>query len=327
VRGDVAEPGLGMTERRRRAVAAEVGEVIHSAASVSFSLPLEESRAINVDGTDRILEFADLCARHGGLRRLAYVSTAYVAGDRRGAFGEDDLDVGQHFRNSYERSKFEAEQLVRAQMRRLPIQVFRPSIVVGEQATGWTPTFNVIYWPLRAFSKGVYAAIPARRSSPVDVVPVDFVADAIFELTQLPDGEGETYNLAAGAQATTVGELVARGSAFFGKRPPTVIPPGLYRRAVHPLIMRRAKQRTRAALAQSEVFFPYFAMRVRFDTSRTAERLRGTGIAAAPLRDYFDRLLDYAVAAKWGRRAATRIEAVHRAPRAAFDGGAAPAVA
>jgi thioester reductase-like protein len=317
VRGDVCEPALGMTERRRRAVAAEVGEIVHSAASVSFSLPLDESRAINVEGTRRILDFAELCARQGGLRRLGHVSTAYVAGDRRGSFAEDDLDVGQGFRNPYERSKFESELLVRSRMDRLPIQVFRPSIVVGEQSTGWTPTFNVIYWPLRAFSKGVYAAIPARRSAPVDVVPVDFVADAIFELMRRAGAAGETYNLAAGPQATTVGELIERGSEYFGKRPPTVIPPELYRRVAHPLIVRRANERTRAALERSEVFFPYFAMRVRYDTTRTIARLRGTGVAAAPLRDYFDRLLDYAVAAKWGRRAATRIEAVGPAPRSA----------
>ena len=313
VRGDVTEPGLGISDRRRRAIAREVGEVVHSAASVSFSLPLGESRAINVAGTERILDFAQLCLDSGGLRRLAHVSTAYVAGGHRGTFREDDLDVGQGFRNPYELSKFESERLVREQMDLLPIQVFRPSIVVGEQTTGWTPTFNVIYWPLRAFSKGAYAAIPARRSAPVDVVPVDFVADAIFELTRRLDGAGETYNLAAGSQAATVGELIDRGSSYFDQRPPTVIPPRLYRRVAHPLLMRTGSPRRRAALARSEVFFPYFAMRVRYDTTRVTERLRETGIAAPPLRDYFDRLLDYAVAAKWGRRGSTRIEAVRPA--------------
>src|SRR5882757_9366095 len=107
VRGDVTEPGLGMAPRRRAELAEVIGEIVHSAASVSFSLPLAESRAINVDGTRQILDLAELTARRGdGLRRLSYVSTAYVAGDRRGSFGEDDLDVGQGFRNAYEQSKF-----------------------------------------------------------------------------------------------------------------------------------------------------------------------------------------------------------------------------
>src|SRR5205823_6206999 len=107
--------------------------IIHSAASVSFSLPLDESRAINVEGTRSILDLAELAQRRGGLRRLSYVSTAYVAGDRRGVFGEDDLDLGQGFRNPYEQSKFEAEKLVRSRMDWVPTQVFRPSIVVGEE--------------------------------------------------------------------------------------------------------------------------------------------------------------------------------------------------
>ena len=101
-----------------------------------------------------MLELAELCRRRGGLRRFSYVSTAYVAGTHDGEFSEDQLDVGQGFRNPYERSKFEAEQLVRAYRGRLPIQVFRPSIIVGERATGWTVSFNVLYAPLKAFAAG-----------------------------------------------------------------------------------------------------------------------------------------------------------------------------
>ena len=109
-----------------------------------------------------------------------------MAGTHKGEFGEDQLDVGQRFRNPYEQSKFEAERLVRAADGRLPIQIFRPSIVVGERTTGWTPAFNVLYSPLKAFVRGSLPAVPARRSAPVDVVPVDYVADAVFELAGDP---------------------------------------------------------------------------------------------------------------------------------------------
>src|SRR5439155_23621126 len=110
------------------------------------------------------------------------VSTAYVAGAHVGRFGERDLVVGQRFRNPYERSKFEAELLVQAHSDTLPVQVLRPSIVVGDSRSGWTSSFNVLYSPLRAFASGAYPAIPARRSAPVDVVPVDYVAEAILAL-------------------------------------------------------------------------------------------------------------------------------------------------
>ena len=87
-----------------------MGTVIHSAASVAFDLPIEEARAINVEGTRRVLDFAGAVP---DLQRVAYVSTAYVAGDRRGTVYEDDRETGT-FRNSYERSKHEAEAVVRS---------------------------------------------------------------------------------------------------------------------------------------------------------------------------------------------------------------------
>src|SRR5919108_701738 len=103
-----------------------------------------------------------------------------VAGDLDGTFSEDDLELGQGFRNSYERSKFEAEQLVREHADRLPVQIFRPSIIVGESNSGWTATFNVLYPPLRAFEAGASPLVPARPSTPVDVGPGDYVPHAIF---------------------------------------------------------------------------------------------------------------------------------------------------
>src|SRR4051794_21338365 len=296
--GDVMKPGLGMSHGDHARLAETVGDIIHSAASVSFALPLPESRAINVGGTKHVLQFARTVA---GLRRFCYISTAYVAGDHRGRFGEDDLDVGQSFRNPYEQSKFEAETIVREHQDRLPIQIFRPSIVVGEADTGWTPAFNVIYWPLKAFARGAYKAVPARRAAPVDVVPVSYVADSIYELSE--HGQpGTTYNLAAGDKASSVGEMLELSAQYFRMRRPRVIPPRVYRHAVHPLLLRRSDPRRRKALEASEVFFPYFAMRVHYDTTN-AQR---SGVALPWLPDYFDRLMDYAVAADWGKAANQR---------------------
>jgi thioester reductase-like protein len=326
VRGDVAQPGLGISRSRRRALAESVTEIVHSAASVSFTLPLEEAREINVEGTRRMLELADLCAAHGSLRRFTYVSTAYVAGDATGTFGEDDHDVGQGFRNAYERTKWEAERLVRAHAERLPVQIFRPSIVVGEQETGWTAAFNVIYAPLRAFAKGASVPlIPGRRSAPVDVVPVDYVADAIFTLASREDGAGRTYSLAAGAQASSVGELVALSAQTFGRSRPLIVPPALYARTVHPLVLRRSRGARRAWLRQAPVFFPYFALRVRHDTSCAQEALAAAGLGPPPLATYFDRLVDFAEAARWGRRTLSRVDAAGAArKRAALAAPPAP---
>jgi thioester reductase-like protein len=277
VRGDITRPGLGLG-RRRDQLAERVSEVVHGAASVSFQLGLQDMRQINVEGTRRVLEFAERAQARGGLRRFSYISTAYVAGEHAGCFSEDELDVGQRFRNAYEQSKFEAECLVTRACRRLPVTVLRPSIIVGERDSGWTQSFNVLYWPLRAFSRGAYVALPARRAAPVDVVPVDYVADAIFALSRAPEAEGVTYHLTAGSNASSVGELVELAAAYFGRPAPRLIAPGVYRRLVHPL--------------------------------------RGTGITPPPLRCYFDQLLEFARAAEWGRRPIPRARLVR--PAAAF---------
>jgi thioester reductase-like protein len=312
VRGDVTRPSLGLRRGRTRdALAEQINEVVHCAASVSFDLELDAARAINVEGTRRVLELAERCHARGGLRRFSHVSTAYVAGEHAGCFSEDDLDVGQCFRNTYEQSKFEAECLVGRWRGRLPVTVLRPSIVVGARDSGWTASFNVLYWPLRAFARGAYSALPARRDAPVDVVPVDFVADATFALSQAPEAEGVTFHLTAGAHASSVGELVELASTFFERPAPRLIRPALYRRVVHPVLVRSVRdERLRRALMRSETFFPYFAMRVDYDHRRAHVALRGAGITPTPLPTYFDRLVEFALAADWGRRQIPRAHAL-----------------
>jgi nucleoside-diphosphate-sugar epimerase len=246
-------------------------------------MPLDESRSVNVDGTRRMVELARSCR---GLERFTYVSTAYVAGEPGRLFREDELAVGQRFRNAYEQSKFEAELALRRDGAGLPLQILRPSIVVGDSRTGRTTTFNVLYGPLKAFARGAIPAIPARRGAPVDIVPVDYVADRVHELaTRGPDG---TFHLVAGRNATTVGRLLELSAEELGRSKPAVLPPRLYRRWVHPWL-----RRTYRGLRRMEVYFPYFAMRVRFD-----DRRLGPG---PPVESYFHRLVRYAQRAGWGR--------------------------
>lgn len=320
VRGDLTRPRLGISARRTDWLAERVCDIFHAAANVSFADGLESARAVNVNGTRRMLEFAVRCGARAELRRFTHVSTAYVAGDHPGCFSEDELDVGQGFHNAYERSKFEAEQLVAGWRTRIPLTVVRPSIIVGERTSGWTCSFNVLYWPLRAYARGAYLALPARASAPVDVVPVDYVAAATVALNRLAEAEGATFHLTAGRHTSTVGELVELASRFFGRPPPRLVEPTLYRRVLHPLLLRAARdERYRSALQRSELFFPYFATRVRYDERFTRGLLHGSGIAPPPLRDYFEALVVFALAADWGRRqlpARTAPVPLHRIMRA-----------
>jgi thioester reductase-like protein len=304
---DLTQPGLGLEARRRDEIAEQVSEIIHSAASVSFTLPLEEARAINVAGTRRMLELAADCQAHGGLTRYAHVSTAYVAGDHKGDFSEDDHDLGQDFNNTYERSKWEAERLVRERGRELPVQVFRPSIVVGHERSGWTASFNVIYTPLRMYARGALPLIPARRSAPVDIVPVSYVARAILALDDA--GAGRTFNLVAGPDAPTMAELIDLTVSHFDGPPIRTVSPAVYRRTVEPVLVRRATSAQKRWIEQTKVFFPYFSSAARFRDDATREALEPHGVQAPPLGDYFGRLVDYAVGCRWGGRKVGRAQA------------------
>jgi nucleoside-diphosphate-sugar epimerase len=133
---------------------------------------------------------------------------------------------------------------------------------------------------------------------------VDYVADAVFELAER--GDERTYHLVAGPRASTVGRLVDLSARYFERRPPRLLPPALYRRAVHPLLLAVTRGRRRRALRGSEAYFPYFATRVRFDDRRARGRLEAAGIRAAPVESYFHRLADFAVRTRWGRSGVPR---------------------
>ena len=271
VPGDVEQPELGLDEPTRESLAGRVTDIVHSAASVSFTDPLEDMRRINVEGTRRVLDLAERCNEHGGLRRFSHISTAYVAGTQEGDFRESVLDVGQDFHNDYERTKFEAEKLVRERRGRLPVRVMRPSIIVGERASGWTASFNVLYGPLKAFARGALPALPADPAAPVDVVPVDYVADAVFTLANEPPAgpeEPDTYHLVAGRQATTVDRLVKLSARLFGRRAPVILPPSVYSRVVHPLLMRSTGARASGRCAAARSTSPT-SRRARGSTTRT----------------------------------------------------------
>jgi len=268
----------------------ELELVCHCAASISFDLALDEARTINVEGTRAMLDLA----RDAGARRFVHVSTAYVAGTRPGEFGEDMLDEGQGFRNTYEQTKWEAEHLVAQRSGDFgSIAIARPSIVMGESDSGWTPAFNVLYWPLRAFARGLFDKVPARPDGRVDVVPVDYVADGIMRLVER-DATG-TFNLVSGPDAATVDLLSELACAHFDRPRPPYVQAGAFGDA--------------AADEHGAVYLPYFDMSVVFDDTRTRTQL---GLRAPKLREYFDALMDYADLAKWGKRGLSREEARER---------------
>ena len=294
--GDVTEPGLGVDP----AEVAEVTDVIHCAATVSFDLPLEEARRINVGGTEHVLE---VCRTLPHLRRVDAVSTCYVAGRREGLILESDLEHDAGFHNTYEQTKYEAELLLREAMTDLPIAVHRPSIVVGDSRTGRTGAWKVLYWPLKVIARGWLPVIPYDPGSRLDIVPVDFVADAVLALTRQPESIGGTYHLAAGPRRdTTTGEVFPRVFRMLDRRPPVRVPPVLFRNVIRPLLMLAPNDRMRRTLRAGLVYRPYLELRLQFDTRSADTLLESADVRCPAVLDYIDTIVAAALESDFGRR-------------------------
>ncbi len=168
--------------------------------------PERESRDHGKEkGADCHLDFAAAC---GGLRKIDYIGTAYVAGRRKGVIRETELDEEQEHNNTYEGSKLEAEKLVRESMEELPVTILRPSIVICDSRMGRASSFNGFYRALRLYWLGLMKMIPGYPSSLMDLVPVDYVTDAVFYISGNASSTGRCYCLTAGLDnATTLEEI------------------------------------------------------------------------------------------------------------------------
>src|SRR5881275_1728208 len=189
--GDISERGLGLADDQLERLRAEVTIAYHLAAIYDLAVPLDTAQRVNVDGTGNVL---DVCADCERLERLNYVSTAYVAGDRTGVVYEHELVFGQGFKNHYESTKFQAEVWVRELMDRVPTTILRPAIVVGDSRTGETQKFDGPYFILRVISESARHGRPipnfGRSIAPFNVVPVDFVVEAIAASASDPAAAG-----------------------------------------------------------------------------------------------------------------------------------------
>lgn len=308
ISGDISHQDLGTQPEDYATLTAQVGHIYHGAATVRFDLPLPEARLINVVGTKHILDLAERIAASGQRIRLSYIGTSFVAGTRKGRVFENELTVDQPFHNTYEQTKAEAEALVRRAMTEKGLQatLFRPSIIVGDSKTGATSSFKVMYWPLKVFSRGLIPIVPASRSGIVDMVPVDYVIAAIWELSRRSDTIGGCYHLAAGPDcSTTIGEALDLAAAFFRVRKPLFVPIETFERYVRPLFNFFFRGKRRQALDAGRVYVPYLNYQASFDTQKTRQALAGTQIAPSLVTRYFQTLMQFCVDTDWGKRSAS----------------------
>jgi thioester reductase-like protein len=277
VEGDITRPDLGLGSAGR--LVSTISQVHHLAAIYDLSVRRDLAERVNIEGTRHVLAFAERCT---GLERLHYVSTCYVSGRYPGTFRESDLDVGQTFNNAYEETKYRAEVEVQRAMRAgMPATVYRPAIVVGDSRTGATQKYDgpyfAVQWLLRQPRIAVMPVIGEARRFELNVVPRDYVIDAIAALSGRPDTVGGVFHLADPAPLTVDRMLEVLAAATERRLIRLPLPkrlakfslahvPGVYRLLripasaidyfVHPT--HYATAATQAALAPSGVRCPRF---------------------------------------------------------------------
>jgi long-chain acyl-CoA synthetase len=217
--GDMTQNNLGLRQSQYDSLMRSVTHVIHAAASTKFHLPLNQARFINCCGTENVLRLVKHAYQCGKLMNFAYISTAYVCGDREGYIRDRLNQHVEAFSNPYEQSKYEAEQLVCAYLEDHPFTIFRPSIVVGNSRTGRIISFNALYTPLKCICRGVLKTLPCEPDTPLDTVPLDYVGKAVTEMFLGSDARKRAiYHITAGEQsAPTVREIVSLTIDHFGK--------------------------------------------------------------------------------------------------------------
>ncbi len=298
--GDVSQPKCGLSDADYQRLVGEATRVIHSAATVRFDHTLAEARAINVEGTRRILDFA---AASRGLKSFAYVGTAYVAGERNDLVREDELAIGQGYRNTYEQTKAEAEALVRSRLGELPGVILRPSIIVGDSRTGVTSSFKMMYWPLKIYARRLWRTVPGYPDAVLDIVPVDYVAAATARLLFNEAAFGSTVHLCAGPHGSaTIDQVAHRAKEYFQGPEPRYVDPKFFFALVRPILFLTLWGAKRRVLVSGKAYRDYFSMKMQFDTTHAERLLEPAGLRPPQVMDYLDKLFHYCVESDWGRK-------------------------
>jgi thioester reductase-like protein len=279
--GDIAERRLGLADADWERLTAETTSAFHLAAIYNLAVPLELAQRVNVDGTGNVLELCGACDR---LERLNYVSTAYVAGRRTGVVYEHELTLGQAFKNHYESTKFQAEVWVHDALDKVPTTIYRPAIVVGDSRTGETQKFDGPYYMLRVVSYAEARGMPipqfGRAAAPFNVVPVDFVVDALLAGSQSAEAVGETLHLVDPEPVTASELLTLLAREYAGREPGYRLPPGLVESA-----LRLDAVRGMFGGAPRESI-KYLNHPVRFDTRRASDLLSAQGLRCPRFEEY-----------------------------------------
>ena len=269
--GDLTTKQFGLDRDAYDRLIHTTDSVIHCAASLNRK---SEKSCLNVNlrGTLEVLQLARKSHYYHGLRRFSSVSTVAVAGKRQNEVVTEDrsLEWDRSDYDPYARTKKFCEHMVRELLPEVPLTIFRPSIVLGDSRYAATTQFDMV--KAFVFLAGL-KALPFRPKDKIDIVNVDFVAEAIATLHQKENPLHDTYHLSSGMGSQTFKEVTEALAAAQGKCPPVFVPfmEKPFSQTVNALANRKGPVGHGAALLK--VFMPYLVWNTVFDNTRVTSEL------------------------------------------------------
>jgi len=298
--GDVEQPDFGLSPKDFALLSSTCTHLIHCAGAVRMNLPLDSARSMAVGAARNIFQLARGLADAGRLAKIDMVSTVGVAGRDHRLLREQWVGSDHRFHNTYEQAKAEAEQLAhQAVDARMPVTLHRPSMVVGHSQTGHTLHFQVFYFLVEFLSgRRTRGFFPDLGTASLDIVPVDFVAEAIVRSSGSSKTTGKILHLCAGPQGAVslrrlqalVHDTLAKQGARVPR--PRYVSRGIFRGAAR-MLGFLADAKTRRALGTLPVFLDYLDTDQAFENIRTADILRAEGVTLPRAEDYLPRVLDF----------------------------------
>jgi thioester reductase-like protein len=270
-RGDLTDPGFGLERDDYDRLVHTTDSVIHCAASLNRK---SEKSCLNVNlrGTLEVLTLARHAEHYHGLRRFSLVSTVAVAGKRQNEVVSEDrsIDWERSDYDPYARTKKFCEHMTRVLLPDTPKTIFRPGIVLGDSRYAETTQFDMV--KAFVFLAGL-PALPFRPTDKIDIVNVDFVAEAIATLHQKAEPAHDTYHLSSGIESQTFREITRALSAAQNKRAPVFVPVAEkpFAGSVNFFANRRGSIAKGASLMK--VFMPYLTWNTVFDNQRVTAEL------------------------------------------------------
>ena len=301
VTGDLTQPHLGLDDATRSQLRDKIQHLYHLAAIYDLKADADSQYEANVSGTKHVIDLSNDI----NIGCFHHCSSIAAAGLYEGVFREDMFEEAEHLEHPYFRTKHDSEALVRRDCKG-PWRVYRPAMVVGDSNTGFIDKIDGPYYFFKVIQR-LRQAIPqwvptvGIEGGRINIVPVDYVADAMLHLSHLADQDGKCFHL-CDSKPYKIGEVLnifahAAHAPEMGMRIDTrafAFIPGYIKKGLGSLPpIKRIINHILNDLGIPKSALQFINYPTRFDTRDTQALLADTGIKVPDLASYADKLWDY----------------------------------